>query len=172
MRNSFFLSFPFFIPSLVPFFSQSFLSSSFLFNCYFSFAVPCCFFWSHHSQSHWWPLYVISVPCFQIKCCASCHKLYAQEPAQYAFGIYAYIVCSSLCYLEYHTHACAYTHTPILSLKDYTWITWVVTFTCLHLSWVIHGSNHFCQQIPVPLIHGFYHNNYYWIYICVVYARM
>ena len=69
---------------------------------------------------------------FPNKCGGSCHKLIAQEPAQYAFGICAYIICCSLCYLQYRAHTHRHTHTHnILSLKDHTWITWVVTWTFL-----------------------------------------
>ena len=128
MHNSIFLSLPSslhsFIPSLLPTFFHSFLLS--FLPAASSYAIPCYFFWSNQSQPRSWPLYVISVSYFQIMCCGSCHKLIAQEPAQYAFGICAYIICCSLCYLQYRTH----THN-ILSLKDHTWITWVVTWTFL-----------------------------------------
>ena len=139
------LSFPSFLHSSLASFLLSLLLS--FLNAASSCAIPCYFFWSHQSQPCWWPLYVISVPYYQIKCCGNCHKLIAEEPAQYAFGICGYIIRCSLCYLEYHrhTHTHTHTHTHILSLKDHTWITWVITRTCLHLTWVIHGSMHFCQ---------------------------
>jgi len=122
------VSFLSFLPSLLHSFLASFLLS--FLPAGFFYAIPCYFFWSHQFQPHWWPLYFISIPYFQIKCCGSCHKLIAQEPAQYAFRICAYIERRALCYLEYHTHVHANARTYTLSLKDNTWIAWMVRCTC------------------------------------------
>ena len=116
MHNSIFLSLPSSLPSFVRSFVPSFLLS--FLPAAFSYAIPCYFFWSHQSHPRWWPLYVISVPYSQIKCHGNCHNLIAEEPAQYAFGICAYIMCCSLCYLEHQKQHTQFLWTIILEILE------------------------------------------------------
>ena len=147
MHDSIFLSLPSSLHSFLPSSLLSLLKSfllSFL-PAAFSYAIPCNFFWSNQSQPRWWPLYVISVSYFQIKCGGSCHKLIAQEPAQYAFGICAYIICCSLCYLQYRAHTHTHTHTTFFLWRIIPELLEWLHELFLHLSWVIHRSIHFFQ---------------------------